>query len=425
MLKLAVLLLVAGVLAEAAVYKTQLGKQQSYIKKLAEQGKWDEFRIARRVKMGNLKTRGGRMDKTARQPFYDYSDAEYYGNITIGTPATQEFRVILDTGSSNLWITDKTCQNAQCAAYCKIDGICQLLCDSSCCKSSANDDGPCDGKSQFDSDKSSTYKKDGRTWSIQYGTGSASGILGIDTVSLGDKGSTQLAIPATTFGQADSLASFFTDQPLDGILGLAFRSIAEDDVQPVFQRAVEEGLVDKPIFTVWLKRDGGNARGENGGQITYGGLDPDHCSDDVTYVTLSSKSWWEFNIEGTGVNSKEDKKKQSAISDTGTSLVAGPQGPLDKLVKATGAEFDPRYGLYGVDCNAKFSWSVWVSGKEFKIDASNMLWELEPNSCVLGYDVFDSGFGGPDFILGDPFIRQFCQIYEVQEGKVGFAASKA
>jgi hypothetical protein len=84
-------------------------------------------------------------------------------------------------------------------------------------------------------------------------------------------------------------------------------------------------LVDQPIFTVWLKRDGGAAQGQNGGQITYGGLDPDHCSSDVTYITLSSESWWEFNIEGTGVNGKEDKKRWSAISDTGTSLLAGPQ----------------------------------------------------------------------------------------------------
>jgi hypothetical protein len=77
--KLAVLLVIAGVLSEAAVFKTSLGKQKSYIKRLAEQGKWDEFRIARRVKLGSMSNRAQRLDKTARQPFYDYADAEYYG----------------------------------------------------------------------------------------------------------------------------------------------------------------------------------------------------------------------------------------------------------------------------------------------------------------------------------------------------------
>jgi hypothetical protein len=53
---------------------------------------------------------------------------------------------------------------------------------------------------------------------------------------------------------------------------------------------------------------------------------------------------WEFNIDGTGANGKQDKKKWSAISDTGTSFIVGPQGPLDKLAKAANAKYDSMYG---------------------------------------------------------------------------------
>lgn len=61
------------------------------------------------------------------------------------------------------------------------------------------------------------------------------------TLQFGDAGSPQLVVPMTTFGQATSLAQFFDGQPLDGILGLAFQSLAVDGVKPPFIEAVDQG----------------------------------------------------------------------------------------------------------------------------------------------------------------------------------------
>ena len=63
-------------------------------------------------------------------------DAQYYGEVSVGNPG-QTFKVVFDTGSSNLWVPSKEC---------RLSIACYL-------------------HSTFDKTKSSSYKEDG---SVRY-----------------------------------------------------------------------------------------------------------------------------------------------------------------------------------------------------------------------------------------------------------------
>ncbi|VDM66456.1 unnamed protein product [Strongylus vulgaris] len=169
----------------------------------------------------------------------DYHDCEYVSNITIGTPQ-QQFVIVPDTGSADLWVP-------------------ALECDPSC-----------DGKHRFSTKNSSTFVGSKSRWIIHYGLGDAAGVVGKDVVR----------------------------DPMDGVLGLAFSSISSIKREPPLLNAIRQGLLEEPIFTVWLSRRGPQD-GVFGGQFTYGGLDTEHCGPIIAYERLSSASYFQFKVKGT------------------------------------------------------------------------------------------------------------------------------
>lgn len=234
----------------------------------------------------------------------NYMDAQYYGEIGIGTPP-QKFTVIFDTGSSNLWVPSTKC-------YLSV---------------------ACLMHSKYKSSQSSTYKKNGKSAAIQYGTGAISGFFSQDSIKLGD-----LSIKEQDFIEATKEPGVtFVAAKFDGILGLGFQEISVGDALPVWYNMVDQGLVQDPVFSFWLNRKTGE---DEGGELVFGGVDTDHFIGEHTYVPVTQKGYWQFEMNDVFIGNETTgfcTDGCAAIADSGTSLLAGPTIVVTEINQAIGA----------------------------------------------------------------------------------------
>jgi len=248
------------------------------------------------------------------------SDAQYYGPITIGTPP-QQFQVLFDTGSSNLWVPSSECPFWQIS---------------------------CDLHTKYYSAQSTTYKPNGTSFSIQYGSGAAEGFISNDQIGIAG-----VKVNKQDFAEiTDEPGLAFLAAGFDGVLGLAFDSISVDHVTPVWYNMLSQGVVSNPVFAFWLNRNM-SAGPMQGGELVLGGVDPSHYTGQFTYVPLSTELYWEFKADSIGVGNLKYCKNCKAIADSGTSLLVGPTAIINQInaqINATGiftGECDQIIEAYG------------------------------------------------------------------------------
>ncbi|KAG2066683.1 acid protease [Suillus decipiens] len=353
----------------------------------------------------NMKSKNSRQASTAAVPITDEAnDSSYSGIVSIGTPP-QDFNLILDTGSSDLWVATTSC-------------------------TSCGSDAP-----GFDPSKSSTYKAISSHLEIDYGSGSVQGTVAQDSVTLGSFEKSQELLAVT------NVTPDLINDGLSGIMGLGFASISTLQTTPFWEALYNANDLSEPLFSFYLERyvnQADQVGAAPGGMLTLGGTNSSLYNGSIEYLNLTGPpSYWLLTVSSITVQGKTiaiDSPSGLAAIDTGTTLIGAPS-PIAASIWAQvpgSTELTGDWqGLYAFPCDTNVTVYISFGGTNWAISPldmnlgtlhDTMMSNANATSQMCTGGIFDIGIGSvPAWIIGDTFLKNVYSVFRASPAAVGFA----
>jgi hypothetical protein len=352
----------------------------------------------------------------------------YFGNISVGQPASQNFTVVFDTGSAHVFLPSSSCVAEPCLKHRRFD------------QSASTSAFAIDQTGARISDSSS--ERDHA--SLSYGTGEVSGAFVSEVLCVGS----EMTEPTASHSSAVQLesqplctrlrlvcAEEMTAEPFnsfgfDGVLGLGLEALALHPEFNFFGQASRGGRMES-IFSVFLASDA-----DDRSEITLGGHNHPRMGGALTWVPVVApeKGYWQINVRSVRVGNEDTglcSEGCLAIVDTGTSMLGVPRSSSKSLHVKLAREV-PLDSPPDVDCRA-------VDGPAMTFDLGDFSIELTaadysrpaamhvPSEgkahviCRASLLPVEMPLLGPQvFILGEPVLRKYYTAYDTQRKRVAF-----
>ncbi|QPG73541.1 hypothetical protein FOA43_000853 [Brettanomyces nanus] len=338
--------------------------------------------------------------------FSDADEYAYYVNAGIGS---SDFPLLIDTGSAYLWVYDSECNDDSCS------------------------DKPLYSASSSGSSSSS------KTFDLSYNTGTASGIIVQDDVTIAN-----VEAESFSFGAASVVPDLFQDYPFSGILGLSAGNESSSNLINIVDYLYKNGTIDAAKFALCMSNyvvdDSLQAYGNNSGLLILGSDQPDLYIDPIysTDILTDSSNHWEVKIDKIFVDDYQLQFQALKIPDYGssnisriglldsgtTSIILSSKDAITLHSCFANSESDgTQYAIY---CNTTSVVSLDIAGHNWTITSDQYLGTAYSEDsglsgyCVSNFQGLDSTTDG-SWILGNIFLKSYYVEFDYANAKVGFA----
>lgn len=386
---------------------------------------------------------GGIGQATHKLSLRSLGATEYVGRVGVGSVGDdsvspqETLDVVFDTGSTNIWIASTLCKEGPCVSG---------------------------ERKRYNPHVSTSYARPTAPLilDVKFGTAELKGPLAMDSFHIGP-----FSIQNQTFAMIqEELGSTFNDLPLEGVIGLGFKTMSMTHALPFFDTVIDQKKMNWNCFAFYLTDarhgeiesdlEGGLMLGVASSEahvtamstassdaILWGGVDKRLYEGDLAWFPVTQAHYWAIDLKGLLVGNKTvnvtaggdsllgsvgGRQSPKLIFDSGTMYYTADGSLYQTLADAlppglcsSSASYpDITYQLEDVD---KKPYNLVISQKDFMVSSDGQ-------SCHLGF--MELGVPqqyGPAMILGELFMRKYFTAFDRGDGsegsaRLGFARSK-
>ncbi|SCV04521.1 LAMI_0H16798g1_1 [Lachancea mirantina] len=361
----------------------------------------------------------------------------YSADIELGTPG-QNVTVLVDTGSSDLWVMGNNnpyCQSSggsKRAVVGKAQSAGGTIVESSVAYPTSVDSSQatmtCSVYGTYATSSSSSFKSNNTVFEISYGDGSfALGTWGTETITVGNikVENMSLAVANETNSTVGVLGI--------GLAGLESTSTGSSSTSKQYDNfplaLKNSGAIKQNAYSLFL-----DSLDAKSGSVLFGAVDHSKYNGTLYTVPLvntygylgaTKPIQFEVTLQGLGISANGTEStftttKIPALLDSGTTLAYFPVSLTNAIAKKLGAVYSSRLGYYVASCSALDNDSALVfdfGGFQISSPLENYVIGSQSDICVLGI-LPQSGNG---IILGDEFLTSAYVVYDLDNLEVSMA----